>query len=186
MAERRRLRASCLDSIFFDAPIERGAAQSQGLGSLRNIAVAAAKNLADEQGFNLIDAHIFKRRRCSSRSRDGKVGRLNLLTAAEQHRALHRVFEFAHVARPGILHQLLHGGGREANHLLAIAGAVAVEKVRGQQRDVFAPVAQCRQVNLNGVDAEEQILTEVACLGLLVETGVGGAQNPHVHAPGLR
>jgi hypothetical protein len=72
---------------------------------------------------------------CARSGSDGQIGRLNLFAAAEQHGALDGVLQFAHVARPRILHHLLHGGRREADDLLAIAGAVAVEKVLGQQAE---------------------------------------------------
>ena len=97
-----------------------------------------------------------------ARVSDGQVGWLDLVAAAQQHGAFHGVFQFAHVAGPGILHHLLHGGRREAGHLLAIARAILTEKVRGQQRNVFAAVAQRGQMDLDGVEAEEQVLAEVA------------------------
>ena len=67
---------------------------------------------------------------------DGEIGRLDFFAAAKQHGALDGVLEFAHVARPRILHHLLHGGGREAGDLLAIAGAIAV-------RESAWPAAEC-------------------------------------------
>ena len=76
--------------------------------------------------------------------------------------------------------------GEKPHHLLAIAGAVAIEKVHCQQRNVFAPVAKRRQMNLDRVEPEEQVLAEVAGLGLLVQLGVGGGENAHIDAPGLR
>ena len=76
--------------------------------------------------------------------------------------------------------------GRKAAHLLAIAGAAAAEKVRGQQRNVFAPIAQRGQMDLHRVEAEEQVFAEVARRGLFVQLGIGGGENAHVDAPRLR
>jgi hypothetical protein len=42
------------------------------------------------------------------------------------------------------------------------------------------------QMNLDGVDAKEQIFAEVAGLGLLVQRGIGGGENAHIDAPSLR
>ena len=67
------------------------------------------------------------------------------------------MLEFAHISRPGVLQELLHGGRREAIHLLAIAAAAAVEEVLGQQGDVFAALAQSGKMDFDGVDAEEQL-----------------------------
>ena len=41
-------------------------------------------------------------------------------------------------------------------------------------------------MNLHGVEAEEQVLTEAAFLALLVQVGVGGGEQPHVHLARLR
>ena len=41
-------------------------------------------------------------------------------------------------------------------------------------------------MNLNGINAEEKIFAKVAGLGLFVEPRVGGAEQPHIHAPRLR
>ena len=96
------------------------------------------------------------------------------------------MLQLAHVARPGILHHLLQGGRGEPVHLLAIAGAVAAQKVHGQQRNILAPVAQSGQMYLDRVDAEEQVFAEVAGLGLFVQIRVGGGEQAHIDAAGLR
>ena len=95
------------------------------------------------------------------------------------------MFELTHVAWPGILHHLLHGGGRKLDHLLAVAGAIAAEKVRGKQRDIFSAIAQRGQMNLDGVDAEEQVLAEVAGLGLFLQERIGGGENSDIDTPRL-
>src|ERR1039458_3586234 len=71
MAELPR-RAFLSEPIFLDAAIERGSAQAQRLGGLGDVAVAAAQNLADEQGFHLVDAHVLKRGSGGARGGDGQ------------------------------------------------------------------------------------------------------------------
>ena len=53
----------------------------------------------------------------------------------------------------------------------------------GQQRDVFAPLAQRRHRNLNRVQTEEEILPEAARVDLRVEVGVCGGDDPDVGPP---
>ena len=78
-------------------------------------------------------------------------------------RALHRVVQLAHVARPGVLEQRLQRRGVEAGRrACGSAAACWRRKWCGQRRDVLAPLAQRRQVDLDGVEAEEQVLAEAA------------------------
>ena len=93
---------------------------------------------------DLVNAHVLKVGCAGPRSGDGQVGRLDLFAAAEQDRTLDRMLEFTNVARPLILHHLLHGRGRKAGHLLAITGAIATKKMHRQKRNIFAPVAQAQ------------------------------------------
>src|SRR6185437_5553851 len=79
-----------------------------------------------------------------------------------------------------------HRGRRKAACLLSIARAVAMEKMRGQQRYIFAPVAKRGQMNLDRIDAEEEIFTKIAGRGFFVKLRIGGRQNSHVDTPGLR
>jgi len=58
--------------------------------------------------------------------------------------------------------------------------------MRGQQGNVFTALAQCGQMNLHGVDAEEQVFAEVAGGCFLVQLRVGGGEHADIHAPGLR
>ena len=53
--------------------------------------------------------------------------------------------------------------------------------MRGQQRNVLAAIAQRRQMDLDRVQAEQQILAEAARGHLLVQVGVGRRDHAHVH-----
>ena len=118
---------------------------------------------------------------------NGQIRWLDLLAAAQQHRALHRVLQLAHVSRPWILHQSAHRRRRKSGHLLAIAGTVAIEKMRRQQRNIFAPVAQRRQMNLHSIETEQQVFAEVARRRpLRCSCALVAESNAHIHAPRLR
>src|SRR5467141_5232564 len=49
--------------------------------------------------------------------------------------------------------------------------------------DVFAAVTQWRDVDLDGIQAKEEVLTEPAGSGLRVHVGVGGREHSHIDAP---
>ena len=67
----------------------------------------------------------------------------------QDHRALHHVFQFPHVARPGVLHEDLHGVGMELQERtpakiqeLIVLPAVEREEVVHQRGDIFPTLAQ--------------------------------------------
>ena len=76
--------------------------------------------------------------------------------------------------------------GGKAGHLLAVACAIAAEKVKGQERNIFAPIAQRGNVDLNRIDAEEQIFTEVAVAGFFLQIGIGGGEDADIDLASLR
>src|SRR6202034_2311689 len=54
------------------------------------------------------------------------------------------------------------------------------EKMLDQERDVFAPVAQWRQIDVDDVQPVVKILAEFFLFHHLAEVGVGGRENSHV------
>src|SRR5205807_8368058 len=56
----------------------------------------------------------------------------------------------------------------------------------GQRLYVFAALGQRREVNLDRVEAEEEVLAEAARGDLLLEVGVRRRDDAHVRAPRLR
>ena len=78
----------------------------------------------------------------------------------QHHRALDHVLQFANISRPVMLHQNLHrlrleiqGGPALDVQVLLVLAAEAREEVVNQQRDIFLPVAQRRQVQVDYVQA---------------------------------
>src|SRR5438132_689477 len=80
----------------------------------------------------------------------------DLVPLGEEHGPLDGVVELAHVARPRVPQQRFHRVGGEGGGALAVAARVAEQEVRGEGRDVLAPLAQWRQAHLHGVEAEQQ------------------------------
>ena len=59
---------------------------------------------------------------------------------------------------------------------------VLLEEVLAQQRDVFGALAQRRHAQRDRVDAEIQVLAQLAVAQRGIEIDVGGADQPEVHA----
>src|ERR1035438_2594413 len=100
----RRMRLS--EAMLLNAAIERRAAKAEGFGGLRDVAVAPAHDFADEQGLDLVDAHVLKGLRGGTGRGNGEVAWFNLFSAAEQDCTLHGVLQFAHISGPCVMHHL--------------------------------------------------------------------------------
>ena len=96
------------------------------------------------------------------------------------------MIELAHIALPRILEQRLHGGRIEALQVFAVTLGVDAEEVRRQHGNIFTALAQGRQVNLDGVETEQQILAEAARGNFLCKVCVRGGDHSGIHSPCLR
>src|SRR5260370_31722019 len=94
------------------------------------------------------------------------------------------MIEFANVPRPRMLMKRLNGSGVETRNIFAVTLRVTVEKMVRQEIDVLAAIAQGRDVDLDGIQAKEQVLTEPAGGGLGIHIRVGCREYSHVDAPG--
>src|SRR5260370_2742511 len=76
--------------------------------------------------------------------------------------AFNSVIELANISRPRMFMHSLEGSRVETGNIFAVALRVAVEKMVRQKVDVLAAVTQGRDVNLDGIQAKEEILPEPA------------------------
>jgi hypothetical protein len=115
-----------------------------------------------------------------------EVGLADVVAARHQNRALDRVVELAHVARPAVDRERGERVAVEARDRLAIALRVQAQEMGCEQRDVLAPLAQRGHVDLDRVEAEQQVLTEPPVRHLLPQVGVRGRKDAHVGAARAR
>ena len=106
----------------------------------------------------------------------GQMLRQNQFAAGQQHRPLHRVAQFAHVARPGITFQT---GGHRLRKPRAALGQFLDEPAR-QRQNVLAPLAQRRNVQLHHVQPVKQILAKPAGFDFLLQIAVAGGEDAGV------
>src|ERR1017187_2378380 len=104
----------------------------------------------------------------------------------QHHAALHRVLQFAHVARKLVIHQDAHGLRRQRGHRFVVLVRIHLQEVGRQQRNVLATRAQRRQFQADHVQPVEKIFTEAAFAHRLVQVHVGGRNDAHVHLYLLR
>src|SRR5205085_646488 len=93
----------------------------------------------------------------------------------------HRVLKFAYVAGPLVAHERAHGVAREADGAGACACGALCEVAR-ERHDVFAPLAQGRQVKRDGVQTVEQVLPEAPFAHLALNVAVRRGDDSHVNA----
>ena len=96
---------------------------------------------------------------------------------AQSHGPLDAILQFAHISRPVILQQGLHGGGRDLNRC---APSVTLQKPMGQHGDIGAAFAQGGQAHGHHVQAEVEVLAERAVTVFGFEIAVGGGNHAHI------
>src|SRR5271157_2977530 len=119
----------------------------------------------------------------------GELGRQVLGTdraiAGENRRPFDGVGQLADVPRPVVSREDLERLGAERRLDHSPPRRVASEQVARQLRDVGLAVAQGGQEDLEGVEAEEQVLAKELVLHHLAKIAVRGAENAHVDPKGL-
>src|SRR6185369_8407638 len=149
-----------LEAEALQAAVQGAAREAQGLRRAAHVAVVARQRLLDEQALDLLQAHVVQAGGGAPLRAQGEVGGADALAPGHEQRALHRVVQLADVARPGVAGHGLEGPLVEAANALAVAPRVRGKEVAGQGRYVLGPLAQRRYGDLDGVEAEEQVLAE--------------------------
>src|SRR5437660_8474016 len=105
---------------------------------------------------------------------------VNAFLSGENHRALNDVLQFAHVARPIVIHQKLHCRRRKMPKRLGIFVAIPSQEMRQQKGHVFPAIAQRRNLEVDYVQAVIKIFAEAALSHQRKELYVGSGYNAHV------
>ena len=111
---------------------------------------------------------------------------LDFALDAEDNESLYQVLEFAHVARPVVAAEQLHGLGAEAAHLTLLVGVGHLQEVVDQQRNVVPAVSEGRDLDRDHVESVVEILPEAALPDRLLQVLVGSGQHPDIDRNGLR
>src|SRR5580765_2025988 len=82
----------------------------------------------------------------------------------QNHRTLDEILQLTNISWPVIAHQCLHGFWRNDVDALIHLFAIVLHKMKGEERNVFPPLAQGREFDGENVEAVVKIGTEEAVL----------------------
>ena len=109
----------------------------------------------------------------------GQILGANRSILSGNERAMDRILQLAHIARPAVRGQERHRPFRELQPS-ALARCQLFSKASRQQRDVVAPVSQRRYIQLEDRDPEIQIFAEATRLDELGQPLVTGGEQSEV------
>src|SRR5262249_39334838 len=155
-----------LEPVLLELAPERRPSDPQRFSRARVVAPEALESLEDVHALGLGERRLPRQLRRGTELKPGRdVGRqvlgLDAVAPGQDGRALDRILELAHVARPRVAEQPLDRLGRESQ-LAAELAARAGEEVLGEGRDVLAAIAERRQDHLDDVQPVEEVLAEAA------------------------
>ena len=99
----------------------------------------------------------------------------------ERERLLEQIQQLPDVPRPRRRDQQRHRVRSERRHRLLVALGELAQKMRGEQRDIFAAIGQRRQFERDHVQAIEEIFAELPGGTLRVEIAVGCRNDAYIH-----
>src|SRR5258708_39223985 len=177
-------KVASFQSMFLQAAVHGAAAQSQSLGCLADVSFVACKSTLNQIALNFVEAHLLQLS-CSTSSlcAQTEVCRADGWAGRKEYAAFHGVIQFADVARPGMFMKRLDSRRVESGNIFTVALRVAVEKMVRKEINILAAVAQRRNVNLDGIQPKEKVLTEPPGRGLGIHVGIRSREHSDVHAP---
>ena len=114
-----------------------------------------------------------------------KSGFVQLRFLSDNHGALDRILQFANVAQPRLLLQVVHRYGRDPSDALVHGQRELADEVVDEHGDVLAAVAQRRQFDAEDVEPVKKVGAELAFLDQFFEVLVGGGDAAEVHVDDL-
>ena len=173
-----------LKSMLLHAPVKRAAAEPELGGGERDVEMVHPKRALDHLLFELVEVQRLRR---IGRDRAGRraprqreiVGAVAIALRHDD-RALRGMAKRADVAGPVMRDQRLEHRRRKLALGLVVLALVEPQIMVEQDRNVFAPLAQRRKLDLDRVEAEQQVLPEALLVGELVLRHVGRGDHADV------
>lgn len=172
------------DAEPLHVPVERGEVDPETIGGEVLVAVAVGENARDVLPLELRKRRLEVQhvgRHLGVREVRGEVGRLDPLAVTQQHRALDHVGELAHVSGPAVDLEASHRFVVDAWGIAPLGLGVPCEEASRERWDVVGSLAQRRQLDLEDLDPEEEVLAEPAGADLRPQGSVGRGDQPEVH-----
>src|SRR5690349_4502060 len=167
--------------MALEPAIQRTARETKRFRGLAHVTRSSRQCFLNEDTLDLLETHLLERGGAVRRRIEAEVTRLHTRAIGHEHGALDRMIQLAHISRPRVAQEQLHRVGRETvTELLVIAHAVASEEMRGEERYVFPSLTERWQLQLDRVEAKQQVLPEPPRADLAVDVRVGGRDDAHV------
>src|SRR5207244_1489131 len=150
--------------------LERRSVNTEGLGRVADIPAVLREGLLEKLLFQPLEGHLLpvaervpvltssashndlgKLLRCDTRSLDVRDGPFD------------DVLQLPHIAGPLVPGQQLQGFPGHAVDLSAVARPIALQKMSGEEGNIFASLPQRGDIDLDDSEPEEQILAESLC-----------------------
>src|SRR5262245_1523953 len=185
-AARARL-PTVLDLVLLHLAVQRRPVQAEDLGGLLLVPVRALERLQDGHLFDLRERAVrrddeLRGRRALGPQRLRQVVHLDFGVLRHEDAPLYHVFELPHVARPAVADQNVIRRRRNRLYIPLMTGLVFLEEVFAEQRNVFCALAQRGHAEGDRVDAEVQILAQLAVPQRGVQVDVGRADQTEADA----
>src|SRR5690349_2808132 len=151
-----------LKSMLLHSPVERSAREAQLRRRQRHVEMVHAKRALDHLLFELVKVERFAgdRQRSRGAGRQREILDAVCLPLRHDHRSFGRVPERANIAWPIMPRERFQHSRRDQTLWLVVLAGVELEVMIEQNRHVLAPLAQRRKRNLDGVQAEQQVLAK--------------------------
>src|ERR1700676_68141 len=206
--------ATDVDAQALDFLVESGERDHEALGGLGLVPRGALQHVDDDATLDFV--HDLEQRRLSTVGRGARAGftwqRRQELRKLQTHAAndflaadtlreqvdVHAllggkhdgtfddIFKLADMAWPVVIHQQLKSRRSKVAQRLVIFLAVALKEMREESGNIFAAVAQWRQLQVDNVEAMIKIFTEAALANQGEQIDVGSGDDAHVHLDLLR
>src|ERR1019366_3848426 len=101
--------------------------------------------------------------------------------ACQNHGALQHVAQFAHIPRPAVPLERFHHLRGDLRHLASVLAVHIPDQRFHHGGDVFLALAQRRQMNVEYVQAVEEVLAQMSAGYRFLRHLVSGRNHPHIH-----
>src|SRR5262249_45979822 len=140
--------------------VEGASAQAEGLCCFACVTVIAGQRFFDQKCLYFFQTHFFEITRFAAASRQTKIPCADLLILRHKYSALDDMIQFANVPGESMLQQTLSRAFIETSNVLTITLCVLTKKAGRQRHDVLASVTQGRQLDLNRIEPENEVLSK--------------------------
>ena len=176
--------------VFFQLIVEGFQTDSQNFRGTRLIVAGGLERFQDQHFLGFFDRRAYAQadgvgvvgcgtQRGLTETRRQVLG-LHHAGVADDHGALERIAQFAHISRPGVVVELVEYGLADCRHFAAMLLAHFRKQKLNQGRNVFLVFPQRRHVNIEDIEAVVEIAAQFASRHGLVGNLIRGREHADI------